>query len=73
MPAISLHSRAVERELADRIARQLGDSVGNREALILSDPDVVVRKSTDYPGCSVVISPLHGRFVWRAADNRIVL
>ena len=72
MTTVSLFNAAVERKLANRIAARLGDSIGNREALILSDPDVTVRVAADYPGCRVVRSPLHGTFVWRYADNHIV-
>lgn len=65
---------ATNRELAARIGRSLGDSIGNREAVILADPLVRVRRSADYPGCWVCSTPNRSfaSFVYRQADNKIV-
>lgn len=65
---------ALYREQARRIAVALGDRVGNREAVILADPDVRVRRDGAYPGCWVVSTPniSFGAFVYRVRDSAIV-
>lgn len=64
----------LDREIANRISRELGDRIGNREAVILADPDVRVRRSGDYRGCWVCSTPnkAFGSFVYRQADNTVV-
>ena len=65
---------ATDREIADNIARRLGDAIGNREAVILADPDVRVRRDSGYPGCWVCSTPNKpfASFIYRTADNTIV-
>lgn len=64
---------AQHRQRAAGIGRALGDSIGNRESIILADPEVKVTRDAGYPGCWKVRQPATGNcFIYRTSDNKIV-
>jgi hypothetical protein len=70
---MSTIARDTHRARARRIAVALGDTVGNRESLILADPEVTVTRDAGYPGCWRVRSRMHNNsFIYRTSDNTIV-
>lgn len=70
---MTLDNQAQHRRNAAAIGRALGDSIGNREAIILADPEVCVTYASGYPGCLQVLQPSTGnRFLFRRADSAIV-
>jgi hypothetical protein len=71
---INAHTdNALHRALARKIAAKLGDKIGNREAVILADPDVRAHHSSDYPTCWVFTSGDKSKqMVYHKARNEIV-